>query len=763
MTSDNFVNRVEISGGKVQGFIQENHGTVTQNFITQVSELVSGQVSVVDKELTREQYRQRAVLLSKVKDYWIKGVLEKSLYAEAMIELSIEERSDLVERPFTGFEEIPEESKESFSTGIDATEFFDQIGDGRTLLILGEPGSGKTITLLKLAQNLIACAEEDVNRSIPVVFSLSSWRIKRQTIADWLLDELLSKYGVPKAIGKDWVEQQKLILLLDSLDEVKTEDREACVQAINQFMEHNGQTEVVVCSRIEEYEALSAHLRLRGSVFIRPLTPEQINQYLNRAGEQLQAVKTLLQEDTALQDLAKSPLTLNVMTLAYQGKKVEELPQTGSVEERRQHLFDSYIKRMFSQEKVGKPREYKSPYQNLQTILWLSWLAQCMTKESQTVFLIENLQPQWLKTNSQKLFYILAVPLFIFLVFSVLNFFIGLPVIKNYYSEQVTIGYLSNDLSRSATSSYFSFLTMIFFYFLYSFAMGWKLIINEPFFLCKWIKNLANNKFSKNSLLVKHLVPLGDLFKLYYRLLLSNYLVPDVEPIEAVTWSLSIAAKTLRKNLIALLILGIITAAISIFVGVIVYFNQINLHQIDLFSIFLGLLGVLIFSLIFCLFFILFFVICFGPFVFVLGGINIETSVKKTMFPNQGIWKSAKNIVVLSLLGVFLGVSFTIPVMLPSVLMPVGIEQKPTLTMPELSFLTYIMLTMAIPLALLAGGACIKHVVLRIIFYFNGYIPWNYAFFLNYASDRIFLRKVGGSYIFIHRTLQEHFARMNSI
>ena len=116
-------------------------------------------------------------------------------------------------------------------------------------------------------------------------------------------------------------------------------------------MEHNGQTEVVVCSRIAEYEALSAHLRLRGSVFIRSLTPEQINQYLDRADEQLQAVKTLLQEDNALQELAQSPLTLSIMTLAYRGKKVEELPQTGSVKERRQHLFDSYIKRMFSQEK----------------------------------------------------------------------------------------------------------------------------------------------------------------------------------------------------------------------------------------------------------------------------------------------------------------------------------------------------------------------------------------------------------------------------
>ena len=153
MTADNFANRVEIFGGKVQGFIQENYGTVTQNFITQVSKLYSSQ-AVTEKELNSEEYRQRTVLLSKVKEYWIKGVLEKSLFTEAMIELGLEERSDIIERPFIGFE-ISEKSRKILPTGTDATEFFKQIGDGRTLLILGAPGSGKTITLLKLAQNRI--------------------------------------------------------------------------------------------------------------------------------------------------------------------------------------------------------------------------------------------------------------------------------------------------------------------------------------------------------------------------------------------------------------------------------------------------------------------------------------------------------------------------------------------------------------------------------------------------------------------------------
>jgi len=154
-------------------------------------------------------------------------------------------------------------------------------------------------------------------------------------------------------------------------------------------MQKHGQTEMVVCSRIADYQVLSNRLQLRGAIYIRSLTPEQVNQYLDNAGEQLGAVKTLLTEDTALQELAKSPLTLSIMTLAYQGKKVEEILQTGSVEARREHLFDAYIKRMFSHEKSGKPKEYKSPYQNQQAKSWLTWLAQRMKQESESVFLIE--------------------------------------------------------------------------------------------------------------------------------------------------------------------------------------------------------------------------------------------------------------------------------------------------------------------------------------------------------------------------------------
>jgi hypothetical protein len=42
-------------------------------------------------------------------------------------------------------------------------------------------------------------------------------------------------------------------------------------------------------------------------------------------------------------------------------------------------------------------------------------------------------------------------------------------------------------------------------------------------------------------------------------------------------------------------------------------------------------------------------------------------------------------------------------------------------------------------------------------------MPWNYIRFLDYAVDRIFLRKVGGAYLFVHGLVQEYFATLYAV
>jgi hypothetical protein len=65
--------------------------------------------------------------------------------------------------------------------------------------------------------------------------------------------------------------------------------------------------------------------------------------------------------------------------------------------------------------------------------------------------------------------------------------------------------------------------------------------------------------------------------------------------------------------------------------------------------------------------------------------------------------------------------------------------------------------------ALWYGGLdLIQHYTLSLILWRTGDIPRTYPRFLDYASDHIFLRKVGGGYIFVHRLLMEHFATLES-
>jgi hypothetical protein len=60
------------------------------------------------------------------------------------------------------------------------------------------------------------------------------------------------------------------------------------------------------------------------------------------------------------------------------------------------------------------------------------------------------------------------------------------------------------------------------------------------------------------------------------------------------------------------------------------------------------------------------------------------------------------------------------------------------------------------------GTAFIQHFTLRLILHRTGQLPWHLVPFLNYCVDRIFLRRVGGGYIFIHRYLLEYFASLES-
>ncbi|MEW6497421.1 MAG: NACHT domain-containing protein [Cyanobacteriota bacterium] len=537
------------------------------------------------RRLTRQQVKNRQAILNKVRKFWVEGVLATSLHDQVLIELDWEERADAVVSSWNMELETTDEAQKPLPKGTKVIAIFDQLGEGRTLLIFGESGAGKTTTLLELTRDLLNRAEQGLDYRIPVVFNLSSWVLKKQPIGYWLVEELNSKYQVPKSIGADWVEKQELLLLLDGLDEVKAEHRESCVAALND-LQQNYAPKMVVCSRIKDYEQLSNHLNFQSAVYLKPLTSEQIRHYLDSINADLTGLRALIKGNTALQELAKLPLMLNIMVLAYEGVAVEDLPKTAVVEERRKQLFDAYIERMFRRPTHLKVQQR---YSEAQTKRWLTWLAQSMVQQSQTVFFIEKMQPTWLQGKGKRILCLLGI----FLMSWLVSWPIG-----------GLIGTLSYGLMGGSSDLLISWL---FYGSIYGLSFGLISIYSAKGKIGE-IKEIKEN------------------VKWYWK-----------------------EARNGRRRLILSSIVG--------------------------------------------------------------GGLFC-------WLYSRSIFELISNFILL--------------------------------------------LSFVLNIELICGGGktCIPHLTLRLILYQDGYIPWNYSRFLDYAAERIFLQKVGDGYIFIHRLLLEHFAQI---
>ncbi|MGH8055586.1 MAG: NACHT domain-containing protein [Stenotrophomonas sp.] len=318
-------------------------------------------------------------MLRRVRYRWIAGVLDQSLAEEARIGLGV-----IIRRPGGEAEQLP--------AGTPISAVFKRIGGG--LLILGAPGSGKTTALLELARDLLGDATADETQPMPVVFHLSSWAPRRPPLAEWLVDELYSRYGVSRPIARQWLAAGEVLPLLDGLDEVAAAHRAGCVEAINAFHQEHGPVRFAVCSRTEEYAALAARLRVEEALELQPPTRGQVAVYLEAAGGALAGVQTALDADEPLWRFLQSPLVLSITALTFQDRPADALRAAGTPEQRLALLFTAYTERMFE--------HHPGRYAPARMAHWLAWLARSMREHDQTELHLDRLQPDWLPKNAQQ-------------------------------------------------------------------------------------------------------------------------------------------------------------------------------------------------------------------------------------------------------------------------------------------------------------------------------------------------------------------------
>jgi predicted NACHT family NTPase len=238
-----------------------------------------------------------------------------------LISLGKREIGDAVDAPWKYTVEVSDAVNPASLEDRDFGSIYDTVG---LLLILGEPGSGKTTTLLDLAQTLLERARDDIKERVPVVLNLSSWK-KKQPLTEWMSGELSEKYRVPIKIARSWLQEDYLLPLLDGLDEVETSVRQNCVATINEFIEKSNPSGLVVCCRLNEYRWLPERVKLNGAICLEPLSKDEVAKYFASGGSKLAALCEAVNTDSVLQELTQTPLMLNIMSLAYQGAGANQL------------------------------------------------------------------------------------------------------------------------------------------------------------------------------------------------------------------------------------------------------------------------------------------------------------------------------------------------------------------------------------------------------------------------------------------------------
>ena len=152
----------------------------------------------------------------------------------------------------------------------------------RRLVILGEPGSGKTVLALELLLRLAEQRETDGGGLVPIRLALTGWDT-RSSLEDWLIERLITDYRIPNIAARAMVHARLILPLLDGLDEMDTGRGSEALNQMNIYEQGRTLGPLVVTCRAAEYAALqhlAAGVDDATTIVVQPLTPEEILTFL---------------------------------------------------------------------------------------------------------------------------------------------------------------------------------------------------------------------------------------------------------------------------------------------------------------------------------------------------------------------------------------------------------------------------------------------------------------------------------------------------
>jgi hypothetical protein len=146
---------------------------------------------------------------------------------------------------------------------------------------------------------------------------------------------------------------------------------------------------------------MGARLAITGAVELEPLELTVIEQGLADVSA-AQGVLLALQTDELLRELASTPLMVNVLLLAH-GRQDVPTVQVQTLEERRAVLWRAYVRRVLEHRPHQRSTQYL--WDTSQILCCLHWLSLLLQHQSETSFLIDDLQPTMIPLKNRPWWY----------------------------------------------------------------------------------------------------------------------------------------------------------------------------------------------------------------------------------------------------------------------------------------------------------------------------------------------------------------------
>ncbi|MDQ8701040.1 NACHT domain-containing protein [Streptomyces sp. LHD-70] len=156
-----------------------------------------------------------------------------------------------------------------------------EIPSGR-LVVLGEPGAGKTVLAAMLTLGLLARREQ--RQPVPVLLPVSTWDPVSESFNDWTVRTLATAYyGGQPELPRRLLDERMLLPVLDGLDEMPEPSRRSAVRALNSAL-GDGLGVVLTCRSAEYQDVIeggSPVLRRAPVVEVAPVSAEDAIAYLD--------------------------------------------------------------------------------------------------------------------------------------------------------------------------------------------------------------------------------------------------------------------------------------------------------------------------------------------------------------------------------------------------------------------------------------------------------------------------------------------------